>query len=67
MAFWISRYRCDELAVPELCLAMRLLASLVLLLLALVHGGVDAAVARSEGEQEAACFQPVTWRHLVLD
>ena len=57
----MGRSRCNELVVSELCLAMRLLASLVLLFLALIHGRVDAAVARSEGEQEAVSLQTVTW------
>ena len=45
---------------------MRLLASLVLFLVALVQGRVQAAGIRSEGEQEAACSPRVTCGGLVL-
>ena len=45
---------------------MKLPASLVLLLLALVRGRVDAAGVRSEGELEAACSPRVTCGGLVL-
>ena len=44
------------------CFVMRLLAPLLVLVLALVQGGVQAAGIRSEGEQEAtACSLPASY------